>query len=79
MEIKTKNKKRTFDATNKQKGASNKKFPSGDKSKGTKLIFDDDGNAVVHSAKSTAKGGSSNKPYKKNTDVATKWYNEVRM
>lgn len=45
------------------------------KSKNSKIIFDDEGNTV---APSKAKAKSSNKSaYNNDSDVATKWYNEV--
>lgn len=47
------------------------------KSKNSKIMFDDEGNTVTPSK---AKSKSSNKsPYNNDSDVATKWYNEVRI
>lgn len=47
------------------------------KSKNSKIMFDDEGNTVAHSKD---KSKSSNKSaYNNDSDVATKWYNEVMV
>lgn len=87
MDKKPKNKKRTFDEVKKPKGGPNHKFnkpnfkkgngpPVKDSKKNSKIVFDDDGKVT---SKSAAKEKSSyNSNFKNNTDVATKWYDEVR-